>query len=119
MQLKTWLPMVALAIGVSACAGSPRVSSAQGSPSSVRMSLPPSEAAACFARNAEEHSSALAAEVRPGRDRAEVTVRVKNGVLYGTASFQRAGNGSSVDIRLNVTTTGRRSDLLDALTEGC
>ncbi len=117
--LKVGLPIAAIAVCLSACAGSPRTVSPQSSPSGVRLSSPPSEAAACFARNAEEHSSALVAEVRPGRDRAEVTVRVKNGVLYGTASFARAGNGSTADIRLNVTTTGRRSDLIDALTEGC
>ena len=117
--LKASLLIAAFALGVSACAGPPRAVGAQGSSSGIRLQLPPSEAAACFARNAEEHSSALAAEVRPGRDRADVTVRVRNGVLYGTASFQRAGNGSTADIRLNVTTTGRRSDLIDALTEGC
>lgn len=118
-MLKACLPAAAIAVCLSACASAPRAASAPGSPSSVRLSSPPNEAAACFARNAEEHSSALAAEVRPGRERAEVTVRVKNGVLYGTASFERAGNGSAADIRLNVTTTGRRSDLIDALTEGC
>ena len=119
MVAKACLPVVAIALFLSACTAPPRAPGAPGSPSGVRLSSPPTEAAACFARNAEEHSSALVAEVRPGHDRADVTVRVKNGVLYGTASFQRAGSGSAGDIRLNVTTTGRRSDLIAALTEGC
>ena len=85
----------------------------------VRVALPPDRAAACFARNAEEHSGALIAEVRPGGNRAEVIVRVKNGVLYGTADFERAGQGSTATLHLNVTTTGRRSDLVAALLEGC
>jgi hypothetical protein len=85
----------------------------------VRTNLPPDQAAACFARNAEEHSGALVAEVSPGRDRAEVIVRVKNGVVYATADFRRAGAGSTARLTLNVTTSGRRSDLVDALLEGC
>jgi hypothetical protein len=85
----------------------------------VRVQQPPDKAAACFARNAEEHSSALVAEVHPRGDSAEVIVRVKNGVFYGSGNFQRAGTGSSATIVLNVTTTGRRSDLMDALLEGC
>lgn len=119
MVLKVFLPVVAVALCINACSAPPRAAGAPVSPSGVRLSSPPGEAAACFARNAEEHSSALVAELRPGRDRAEVIVRVRNGVLYGTASFARAGNGSTADIRLNVTTTGRRSDLIDALTKGC
>ena len=71
------------------------------------------------ARNAEEHSSALAAEVRSGRDRAQVVIRVKNGITYAIADFERAGSGSTGSIQLNVATSGRRNDLLDALVEGC
>jgi hypothetical protein len=90
-----------------------------GSRHTVRFQQPPDQAAACFGRNAEEHSSALVAEIRPGRDSAQVIVRVKNGTLYATADFQRAGSGSTGTIALNVTTTGKRNDLLDSLVEGC
>jgi hypothetical protein len=110
---------VVLTVFVGACAGPLSSPGGQGSRQVLRLQLPPAEAAACFARNAEEHSSALKAEVRTGPDRAEVIVRVKNGVLYGTANFRRAGTGSSGDITLNVATTGRRGDLIEALTEGC
>ena len=85
----------------------------------ARVRLPPDQAAACFARNAEEHSSALVAEVRPGGDRAHVEVRVKNGVLYGTADFRRAGTGSTATLELNVTTNRQRGELVDSLLEGC
>jgi hypothetical protein len=44
---------------------------------------------------------------------------VKNGVTYATADFERMGNGSRASVTLNVTTSSRQSDLLDALTEGC
>jgi hypothetical protein len=108
-----------LALCVTACGTSPRQSGAQGSRQTVRLEQPPDEAAACFARNAEAHSSALVAEVRAGGSSVEVTIRVKNGVLYGTGDFQRAGSGSRATIMLMVTTTGRRSDLMDALLEGC
>lgn len=108
-----------LTVFVTACASLLSPAAAQGSRHTVRLQLPPAQAAACFARNAEEHSSALMTEVRSGPDRAEVTVRVKNGVLYGTANFRRAGTGSSGDIALNVTTSGRRGDLIEALTAGC
>jgi hypothetical protein len=91
-----------------------------GSTHVVRLNLPPAKAAQCFARNAEEHSSALVAEVRAERDgRAETIVRVKNGVTYATGRFQPAGNGSRGDIELMVQTSGRQSDLLDALFQGC
>lgn len=108
-----------LAVLVVACAGPSNPAASQGLRYTVRLQSPPAEAAACFARNAEEHSSALMAEVRSGPDRAEVTVRVKNGVLYGTANFRRAERGSSGDIALNVTTSGRRGNLIEALTQGC
>ncbi len=86
----------------------------------VRLQLPPAEAARCFARNAEEHSSALVAEVRSDRDGgAETIVRVKNGVTYATGQFRPAGNGSRGEIELMVKTSGRQSDLLDALFQDC
>ena len=113
-----YLSALALA-AVSACTSSPRPGTPGGSSHTVRLQLPPDQAAACFARNAEEHSSALTAQVRREADRAEVVVRVKNGVLYGTADFQRAGAGSRATIALNVMTRGRLGDLVDALTEGC
>src|SRR4051812_14311783 len=103
---------------VAGCA-TPRQPSNYGSRHSVRLQQPPDKAAACFAHNAEEHSSALVAEVRPARDGAQVIVSVKNGVLYATADFQRAGSGSTARVTLNVTTNRAGSELLDALTEGC
>jgi hypothetical protein len=104
---------------IAGCAVSPRQSASHGSRHAHRFQQPPEQAAACFARNAEAHSRALAAEVRPGRDRVQVVVRVKNGVTYATADFERAGTGSTASIVLNVATSGRRNDLLDALVEGC
>ena len=86
----------------------------------MRFKQPPIEAARCFARNAEEHSTALVAEVNATRDGgAQVIVRVKNGVTYATADVRRAGAASSGTITLMVRTSGRRSDLLDALVEDC
>ena len=104
------------------CGSAPRSASSFGSHHTQRLQLPPDQAAACFARNAEEHSSALVSEVRPAGGIAQVIVRVKNGVLYATADFQRAGSGSVATISLNVattSTTGRHNDLLDSLIEGC
>ena len=86
---------------------------------SLRLRQPPEAAARCFARNAEEHSSALVSEVRAGSNRSEVTVRVKNGLVYALATFDRAGSGSTAAVTLNVTTSGSMSDLLAELTEGC
>jgi hypothetical protein len=57
--------------------------------------------------------------VHPAGDRAEVIVRVKNGVLDATADFRRAGAGWCVTLTLNVTTNSSRSELVDALLEGC
>lgn len=80
----------------------------------------PEAAARCFARNAEEHSGALVAEVTTTRDGgAHVAVNVKNGVPYATADFRRSGTASAGSIALMVRTSGRQSDLLDALVEGC
>lgn len=104
---------------LSGCAFGQR-DSGTGSRHTHRFQLPPEKAAQCFARNAEEHSSALASEVRVQRDgAAEVTVRVKNGVLYATADIRRAGQAATGTIVLMVRTSGRRNDLLDALVEGC
>ena len=93
--------------------------SATGSRHVVRLTLPPLEAARCFARNAEEHSGALVAEARAQRDGAETIVRVKNGVAYATAEFRPSGKGSTGEVELMVRSSGRQSDLLDALFKGC
>ena len=108
-----------IVVSAAGCAVSPRHPASYGSRDTHRFGQSPEQAAACFARNAEEHSSALAAEVRPGRDRARVVVRVKNGVTYAIADFERAGSGSTASIVVNVATSGRRNDLVDALVEGC
>jgi hypothetical protein len=111
------ISIIAVSLLLAACSSGAR--NAGPSSETVRLKLPPDQAAACFARNAEEHSGALVAEVSPGRDRAEVVVRVRNGVVYAMADFARAGAGSTARLTLNVTSRGRRSDLVDALLEGC
>ncbi len=85
-----------------------------------RFKQAPEAAARCFARNAEEHSSALVAEVTTTRDGgAHVAVNVKNGAPYATADFRRSGTASVGSIALMVRTSGRQRDLLDALVESC
>jgi hypothetical protein len=115
--LKTlWL---AILIALAGCTQPQRQSESYGSTHTFRSQQAPERAARCFARNAEEHSSALAAEVTPADDIARVVVRVKNGVTYATADFRRSGAGSVGSITLMVVSSGRRSDLIEALTEGC
>jgi hypothetical protein len=101
------------------CAQAQRQSGQFGSTHTHRFLKPPREAAHCFARNAEEHSSALVAEVNARDSGAEVIVRVKNGVTYATADLRRASTGSSGAITLMVRSSGRNDDLLGALVEGC
>jgi hypothetical protein len=113
------LALIASVLLASACGTPSRQSAAHGSRHTVRLQQPPDAAAGCFARNAEEHSSALVAQVRPRGFAAEVIVRVKNGVLYASGDFHRAGAGSTANIMLMVSTTGRRSDLLEMLVKGC
>ena len=91
-----------------------------GTTHTQRFKQAPEAAARCFARNAEDHSSALVAEVTLTRDGgAHVAVNVKNGVPYATADFRRSGAASVASIALMVRTSGRQSDLLEALVEGC
>ena len=82
---------------------------------------PPQRAGACFARNAEAHSSALVAEVRPpdARGRVEVIVRVKNGVTYATVDLRPVGERADGTIALMVTTPRGTRDLVRTLVEGC
>ena len=93
------------------------------SPGTVRHQFvhPPQRAAACFAGNAEEHSSALVAEVRPPdrQGRVEVIVRVKNGVTYATAELRPAGARAEGTITLMVTSTRGTRQLVESLVEGC
>jgi len=86
-----------------------------------RFAKSPQGAAACFARNAEEHSSALVAEVRPpdAKGRVEVIVRVKNGVTYATAELRPAGQRADGTIELMVVSSSGRRELMRSLTEGC
>jgi hypothetical protein len=116
-SISVWL-VLALAL-LAGCSQAPRQSGQYGSTHSHRFLKPPREAAHCFARNAEEHSSALVAEVSARDSAAEVIVRVKNGVTYATADFRRAGTGSSGAITLMVRSSGRNDDLLGSLVEGC
>lgn len=119
MTLKLTSCFVLLAL-VSGCAQAQRDSGAYGSRHTHRFQQPAEKAARCFGRNAEEHSSALVSEVRLDRDGgAEVIVRVKNGVTYATADIRRASTGSTGTIVLNVRSSGRGNDLLDALVKGC
>ena len=79
------------------------------------------KAAACFAHNAQEHSSALVSEVRPldAKGRVEVIVRVKNGVTYATAEVRPAGQRAEGTIELMVISSRGRRELVRSLTEGC
>ena len=81
----------------------------------------PQRAGACFARNAEAHSSALVAEVLPpdALGNVHVIVRVKNGVTYATAELRPAGQRADGTITLMVTSSRGRQELVRALVEGC
>ena len=81
----------------------------------------PQQAGACFGRNAEEHSSALVAEVRPpdARGHVEVIVRVKNGVLYATADIRPSGPRAEGAITLMVVSSRGSRELVRTLVEGC
>ena len=117
-QLRTAYAAVLLALV--GCAQAQRPQAEYGSRHTHRFQQPPLQAAQCFARNAQEHSSALIAEVNATRQGgAQVIVRVKNGVTYATADLWPSGSVSTGTITLMVRTSGRRNDLLEALVEGC
>lgn len=82
---------------------------------------PPQRAGECFAGNAEAHSSALVAEVRPPdfRGRVQVIVRVKNGVTYATADLWPAGQGADGTITLMAISLRGARELVRSLVEGC
>ena len=102
---------------LAACAGS-RPSA--GSRYDHRFVLPAERAAQCFAHNAEERSSALVAEVTRLRDgRMEVTVRVRNGVTYASATIEPSARGSIGAIRLNVESTEGTGSLMQSLVKDC
>jgi hypothetical protein len=81
----------------------------------------PARAGACFARNAEAHSSALVAEVQPpdARGNVEVIVRVRNGVTYATADLRPAGQGAKGTITLMAISLRGNRELVRSLVEGC
>lgn len=114
--------VLACVVTMAALAGCP-FASKEGSPTVVRHAFtqPPPQAAACFARNAERHSSALIAEV--GRPNANgvisVEVTVRNGVSYASAELRPAGRGSSGVLTLMVTAKSGMRPLIEQLTEGC
>jgi hypothetical protein len=81
----------------------------------------PQRAGACFARNAEAHSSALVAEVRPpdARGHVEVVVRVRNGVLYASVDLRPVGARADGTITLMASSPRGTQDIVRALVEGC
>jgi hypothetical protein len=90
-----------------------------GSQHHVVFAHPPAQAARCFARNAEAHSSALVSEVQPRGMGMDVIVRVKNGVTYATATIDPRGAGASGRITLMVVSSAGQAELLRVLTQGC
>jgi hypothetical protein len=102
-----------------ACTGIGLEPASRSSTHGYRSQQSPENAARCFARNAEEHSSALMSEVTTQENRASVVVNVRNGITYATADFRRSGAGSVGTINLNVLTSGSQRDLVASLTEGC
>ncbi len=86
-----------------------------------RFAQPPERAGACFARNAEAHSSALVAEVRPpdARGHVVVIVQVRNGVTYATADLRPAGQGAEGTIALMAVSLRGTRELVRSLVEGC
>lgn len=118
MTLNSPSVLLVLAL-IAGCAQVQRPPAQHGSSHTHRFQKPPQDAARCFAHNAEEHSSALVAEVKASDGGAQVIVRVKNGVTYATADFRRAGAGSSGSITLMVRSSGRNDDLFGSLVEGC
>ena len=118
-MFKAVLTLLSLVL-VSSCGSAPRGAGEYGARHTHRFQQPAEAAARCFARNAEEHSSALVSEVQIGSaGNANVVVRVKNGVTYATADIRRAGQGSTGTIVLMARTSSRRDDLLGSLVEGC
>ena len=81
----------------------------------------PQAAAACFARYAEAHSSALIAEIRPpdARGHVEVVVHVKNGVTCATADLRPAGARARGTITLMAISLRGTGELVRSLVEGC
>lgn len=112
--------LAALLVALLAACASDRQPAQHGSSHTYR-SLHGSESAArCFARNAEEHSSALVAEIaKTPNGGVDVIVSVKNGVPYATATFRPALPGSVGAIVLMVTSNAGSQDLFDRLVEGC
>jgi hypothetical protein len=116
-RLKAFALLLVTTLG--ACAEIGLEPASRSSPHSYHSQQSPGEAARCFARNAEEHSSALVSKVTAQENRADVVVSVRNGVTYATAEFRRSGSGAVGTIDLKVVTSGSQRDLVVSLTEGC
>lgn len=85
-----------------------------------RFRLSATEAARCFARNAEAHSSALSSEISAGqRGSFLVVVRVKNGAPYASARIEPAERGATGLVDLNVQSSQGNRQLLEELVRGC
>lgn len=113
------LPSILAALAVAGCTN--LRDDASGSTFTRQFAQAPQAAAACFARNARAHSSALVAEVRApdARGRVQVVVSVKNGVHYATAELRPAGTRAEGTIRLDVVSRNGNRQLVDMLVEGC
>lgn len=110
-----WTAVIALS--AAGCAETGRYG---GSQYRHRFARAAAEAAQCFARNAEEHSSALVARVSPaGRGSYDVVVAVKNGAPYAQARIDPATAGSTGTIVFNVQSSEGNARLRDALVAGC
>lgn len=106
-----------VALWAAGCAETPRYGDSQYV---HRFTRPAAEAARCFARNAEGHSSALVARVSPaGRGGYDVVVTVKNGTPYAQARIEPAAGGSTGTMTFNVQSSEGNARLRDVLVEGC
>ena len=81
--------------------------------------LRPDAAARCFASNAEEHSSALVAEISSEGNSYDVAVKVRNGLPYATAHIESEGTAARGVVELNVRSSQGARALLETLVKGC
>lgn len=106
-----------LAASTTACSQSPR---AFGSRDVHSFTLPAPQAAQCFARNARNHSAALAAQVTErDRQRYDVQVSVRNGTPYASVLIEPLPSGSRGVIELNVQSSRGNRELVEILVRGC
>jgi hypothetical protein len=119
MKVRVLSCAVALLAGCQTAPTPSRSPMERGIESKHALKREPHQAAACIARNIDDHRKALNARIRQGRDPILVEVAVSASALVALAQLLISGDGSTAVIFTTPELAQPREELVTVMLQGC